>query len=127
DGDIQRADELLSEFRAVLSFLLETGDNPKGEAQLARLRDEYDDAYSHDAIALALEGFAELADQNRAAIISLGSVDESLISEALQVAQALRQRSADRLTGKVAQEQREVMKQRNRLIGALTERLTNAR
>lgn len=126
-GSVERADDLLSEFRAVLGFLLENGENPKGEAQLAKLREAYDSAHSHDAMALALEGYAELSSQYRADIVGLGGVDENLIPEALEVARALRQRSADRLTGKVAQEQRDLMKLRNRLVGALNERMSRAR
>lgn len=126
-GSVERADELLSEFRAVLGFLLENGENSTGEAQLARLREQYDDAHSHDAIALALEGYAELASQYQEDIAGLGGVDEELIPEALEVARDLRQRSADRLAGKIAQEQRDLMKLRNRLIGALNERVSRAR
>lgn len=127
DDTLVRADEILSELRAVLSFLLEDGHHPEGAAQVAQLREEYDGAHSHDALALALEGFSHLASQNEAAITALGIVDAGIINEALKVADALRRRSADRLVGTVDDKREELMKLRNRLVAALQDRMNNAR
>lgn len=126
DDTIVRADELLSELRAVLSFLLEDGNHPEGATQVAQLREEYDGAHAHDALALALEGFSQLASQNEAAIKALGIVDTGIINEALRVADALRRRSADRLVG-ADDNREEMMKLRNRLVAALQDRMNNAR
>lgn len=127
DAPIERADEILGELRAGLSFVLEDNDNPQGEAQLERLRQEYGTASSHDGIAMALEGYGELASQNRAQLETLGGFDLKTIDEALNVAQAMRKRSADRLTGKVAQQQKDTIRLRNRLIGALVDRMRDTR
>lgn len=51
----------------------------------------------------------------------------SLVDQAIQVAQALRQRSADKLTGDIPQEQRDTLRPRNRLLGALSDRMRGAR
>jgi hypothetical protein len=90
------------------------------------MREEYDAAHSHDALALALEGFSHLASQHEAAIKEMGVVDVGIINEALEVADALRRRSADRLVGADAMRE-EMMKLRNRLIAALQDRMNNVR
>lgn len=127
NASIERADEILTELRAVLGFVLSDGSNPTGEEQLSRLREEHDQSGSHDGIAMALEGYSELASQYSKDLESLNGFDHSLIPEALQVAQALRQRSADRLTGQLAQDQRDMMRLRNRLLAALTQRMSAVR
>jgi hypothetical protein len=126
-ASVERSEELLKEFRAALAFLLEDGEHATGEEQLARLRDEYDDVTSHDGTALALESYAELASQYREELESLGGFDTSNIIEARAMAVALRQRSAERLTGDTAQRQRELLGLRNRVVSALTTRMLNAR
>ena len=120
---VERADEILDELRLALTFLLEDSDNPRGEEQLNRLRDEYGDVTSHDGMAMALEGYSELGVEYIEDLKELGGFDESLVDQAVQVARALRQRSADKLTGAIPQEQRDTMRLRNRLIGALLERM----
>lgn len=127
DETVVRADDLLSELRATLSFLLEDGNHPEGETQLAQLREEFDEVYSHDAVALALEAYSELASQHKDAFEEMGIVDAAIIDEALQVADRLRQRSADRLVGNSADDRKALMQLRNRLIGALQDKMANAR
>jgi hypothetical protein len=127
DATVVRADELLSELPATLSFILEDGHHPEGETQLAQLRGEFSEVYSHDAMALALEGYSELASQHKTAFEEMGVVDAAIINEALQVADALRQRSADRLVGNSADDRKALMQLRNRLVGALQDKMANAR
>lgn len=127
DAPVERADEILTELRATLGFVLTDGSNPTGEEQLERLREAYEASASHDGLALALESYAELANQYKGVLGGLAGFDTSVVDEALRVAQALRQRSADRLTGQVAQEQRDMMRLRNRLVAALSARMSEAR
>lgn len=124
---IDQADEILNELRSALSFVLEDGNHPSGEEQLEKLRTEYGDVTSHDGLAMALEGYAELAAQHKEALLELGGFEGDWITQAFQVAQALRQRSADRLTGQIPQEQQDTLRLRNRLLGALMDRMRNAR
>ena len=118
---------LLLGLPATLSFILEDGNHPEGETQLAQLRDEFNEVYSHDAMALALEGYSELASQQKPAFEEMGVVDAAIIDEALQIADALRQRSADRLVGGSADDRKALMQLRNRLVGALQDKMANAR
>lgn len=127
DAPVQKADEILNELRSALTFVLEDSGNARGEEQLLRLRDEYADATSHDAMAMALEGYGELAAQYKEDLKGLGGFNETWIDQAIQIAQALRQRSADKLTGAIPQEQQDTLRLRNRLLGALTERMRGAR
>lgn len=124
---IDQADEILNELRSALSFVLEDGNHPSGEEQLEKLRTEYGDVTSHDGLAMALEGYAELAAQHKDALLELGGFESEWIAQAFQVAQALRQRSADRLTGQIPQEQQDTLRLRNRLLGALMDRMRNSR
>ena len=125
DAPLERADAVLTELRASLGYLL--AENEVGEDQLQRLREEYDDAYSHDGIALALQNYAELAVEYEADLKTLPGFDYGVVSEAMNLSQALRQRSADRLAGNLAVEQREMMDLRNRLISGLMKRMGDAR
>jgi hypothetical protein len=126
EGPVERGEELEIELRSALTFLLEDGKHPTGEQQLARLRAEHTPIVTHDGLALALEGYAELADQNRDALGAVGFT-LPLIEEARAVAQDIRQRSATRLAGQTVEEQRQVLALRNRLITALYERIRSAR
>jgi hypothetical protein len=124
---IERAEHVLSELKAVLSFVLEAGDTPDGAAQLAQLREAYDNTSSHDGLALALQGYAGLAEEHQDVLAGIGGISEGVIDEAIQLAYDLRQRSADRKGGEFAQEQRDILALRNRLISALYRRMTAAR
>src|SRR5690606_3106913 len=124
---LERAEEILGEMRAVLSYVLEDGEHPTGQEQLDRLRGEYGSVSSHDGLASALENYGELAAQYKDELSSLGGFDFAILDEILNVARALRQRSADRLTGKLAEEQRDLMQLRNRMVGLLSRKMRNAR
>lgn len=124
---IERAEHVLSELKAVLSFVLEGGDNPDGEAQLGQLREAYDETSSHDGLAMALQGYAGLADEHKDTIRGIGGVSENLVNEAIQLSYDLRQRSADRKGGDFTQEQSDLLALRNRLVSALHRRMTAAR
>jgi hypothetical protein len=127
NANVQEGEELLSELRAVLSFLLESGENPTGAEQLQRLRDEYDDVQSHDGMAIALQGYAGLAADYKEQIDRLGGITPDLIDRATQLSFDLRQRSGERMNGNFAQEQKDMMRLRNRMVSALYKRVHAAR
>jgi hypothetical protein len=124
---VQRGNELLSEFRAALSFLLEDGKHEQGAAQLAQLREIHDVPRSMESLAMALEGFAELAETHQDELGRMQIFSLAIIDEALQVARDLRERTIQRKSGDLVTAQRETMALRNRLLGALMERVTTAR
>lgn len=123
---VDEAEEVLDELRASLTFVLEDAGTP-AEDQLERLNDDHRNANSHDEMALALQAYAELADEHRDELLNIVTFPSDLPAKARGLAQALRQRSADRLTGESAQEASATMRLRNRLIGALNERMRTAR
>lgn len=124
---VERGEHIASELRAALSFLLEDGDQPDEEEVLDRLRDKYEANSSQSVLAASLEGFAALGMRHKEALSALMSFDEALLDEAVQVAAALRQHMADRISGDTATKQKELLSLRNRLITGLTSRLRNAR
>ncbi len=127
DQPIVRVEELLREFKAALSFILEDGEHEEGELQLEKLRELYSDERTHDGMARAVESYANLARDYSAEVSKIDGFGPELFDEALQVANALRQRSADRLAGNLVSEQREVLGLRNRLLGALNDRMRQGR
>jgi methylmalonyl-CoA mutase cobalamin-binding subunit len=126
-GSLERAEELLAEFRALLAYVLEDGQHAAGEQQLARLREEFGGALSHDATAAALEAYAELAASYAEEVKGIGGFDQATLDESLNVARALRQRSADKLAGPGVDEQRALMALRNRLVAALVRKMKDVR
>jgi hypothetical protein len=125
--DVEEAEELLSELRAILSFLLEGGDNLTGATQLQRLREEYDDTSSHDGVGIALQGYAGLAADYKEQVEKLGGITPNILDRATQLSFDLRQRSGERMNGNFAQEQKDMMRLRNRMVAALMRRITAAR
>lgn len=123
---VEEADEVLDELRASLTFVLEDSGGI-AEEQLERLNDDHRSANSHDEMALALQSYAELADEHKEALQQISTFAAELPAQARGYAQALRQRSADRLTGEAATQAQSAMRLRNRLIGALSSRMRNAR
>lgn len=127
NAPIERGEHIVSEMRAALSFLLEDGDDPTGEAQLDQLREEYDAGSSQSVLASSLEGFSALGMRHKDALTALAGFDEQLLDEAVQVAAELRQRLADRVSGESETKRKQLMSLRNRLITGLTDRMRAAR
>ncbi len=123
---LDRADFVLSEVRAALSFAFESDPSSTAQAQLDRLRDAFADSSSHDSLALALEAYAELGDTHVTALSDLG-FDLKLLTEARSLAATLRARSAERLTSSTSTAQREALALRNRLATLLIDRMRLAR
>jgi hypothetical protein len=124
---MEDAEAVLRELRFSLSFVLEDGEHPEGEAQLDRLRAKEDESESQDGVALLLDNYRELARQHLGELSKIPDFDPKLIDRAIRVAQGLRQRSADALMGKTEREQRELLALRNRLLTAISDRLREAR
>jgi len=122
-----RGDEILGVLRSGLSYLLEDGKHPEGAAQLAQVRDAHSSTDSTESVAMALEGFAELGETFTTELQAFDNFPVSIIDEALQVARDLRERNVSRKTGELASEQREALALRNRLLGAMMDRVGAAR
>lgn len=124
---IEEAEELIRELRAALSFVLEDGDHPAGEEQLVRLRDKETVNRSQDGVALVLDNYRELAREYAKELSAVPDYDAGLVDKAIAVAQGLRQRSADALSGNTARQQRELLSLRNRFLTAIAERVKESR
>jgi hypothetical protein len=124
---LDRADFVLGEIRSSLEFLFDDGKQDDADVQLENLRTTFADSASQDAMALALEGYAELAGKYREVLAKLQGFDPALIDEARSLAAALRQQSAAALTHASADTQREALALRNRLLSLLVERVKRVR
>jgi len=124
---LDRAEFVLAELRSTLEFLFDDGKQDDSDTQLDNLRTAFAGAASQDALALALEGYAELANRNRDALAKLDGFDITLIDEARTLAASLRQQSAAALTHSTADEQRQALALRNRLLTLLIDRVKRVR
>ncbi len=124
---LDRAEYVLGEIRSTLEFLFDDGKQDDSDTQLDNLRAAFADAASQDAIALALEGYAELAARNLDALGKLDGFDIALVEEARLLANSLRQQSAVALTHTTADEQRQALALRNRLLTLLIDRVKRVR
>jgi hypothetical protein len=124
---MEDADVVLRALRSTLAYVLEDDQHPEGEQQLGRLRDRENESRTQDGVALTLDGYRELARQHLAELSEIPDFDPAIIEKAVTVAQGLRQRSADALTGSAAREQRDLLALRNRLLTGISDRLRESR
>ncbi len=127
NAPLDQADVAISELKAGLSFLLEDGKHEDGAAQLAQLREVHASTDSMESIAMALEGYAELAERFKTELGALALFPLEIIDHSLQIARDLRERSIGHKTGSLVSDQREAIALRNRLLGAMMERVSSAR
>jgi hypothetical protein len=127
NAPIERADRLMQELRALLAFILEDGQHEEGALKLAKLRELYSDEQSHDGVAMMLEAYADLATTVEEELKQIDGFDAAILDECMQIGADLRQRSANKLSGVEVQEQRTERRRRDRLVGALMQRLQTGR
>jgi hypothetical protein len=89
--------------------------------------ERYSDEQSHDGVAMMLEAYADLATTVEPELKQIEGFDVAILDECMQIGADLRQRSADKLSGVDVQEQRTERRRRDRLVGALNERLRAGR
>jgi hypothetical protein len=124
---MERAQFVLAELRSGLGFLFDDGIIDDNDARLERLAAAYDEAFSQDDVAAALDAYAVLGEQNRDKLAGLGGFDASVIEEAPQLAKQLRDRSADKLIATPGSDERAALEIRNRLITLLWDRMSRVR
>jgi hypothetical protein len=110
-----------------LAYLFDDGVHDDADEQLASVEKAFPNSGSQDAMALGLEGFADLADRYSADLAKIAGFDVALIAEARTLAASLRERSAELLTKANPSEQRAVLALRNRLLTLLFERVQRVR
>lgn len=123
----ERGEFLLFEIRQCLRLVIEDKGNAEHQAEFVRLEEAHNDASSHDALALSLEGFTNYASRFRERLEQLAEFDPALLDEAIAVAQRLRAQSAMELSGAAADPQRTALSLRNRLLKLLVDRMKVAR
>jgi hypothetical protein len=127
DTPLDRADFVLGEIRSALTFLFDDGKHDDADEQLLRLQQAFADSSSQDAMALALEGYAELGRLHQEALSKIEGFDINYLEEARAVAAQLREQSAAALTRTNPVAQRQALGLRNRLLTLLIERVRRGR
>jgi hypothetical protein len=123
---MERAQFVLAELRSGLGFLFDDGVIDDNDARLERLAAAYDEAFSQDDVAAALDAYSVLGEQNRDKLAGLGGFDATVMQEAPQLAKQLRDRSGDNLIAPGSDE-RAALDIRNRLITLLWDRMSRVR
>jgi len=123
-ASLDRAELVLSEIRLTLEFLFDAKQQ-EPNAELENLHGAFAGAASQAAIALALEGYAGFASRNRGMLYEIEGFNVALIDEARTLADALREQSAIALRRTSADEQRQVLALRNRLLTLMLDRVTH--
>jgi len=114
-------------FELAVPFLFDDGKEDENDARLAVIQEAHRDSLSQDAVALALEAFAALAEQHRDRMSGLGGFDVALIDEAGTLAKRLREHSAGKLVGEPTNAQRAALDLRNRIATLLVGRMAQMR
>lgn len=118
-----RAEEVLRRIRTTLEFVFDDAAHSSGDEQLEALAKSIGRPRSHDGMAVALETYAELAEEHRVKLAKVPVFDLALLDEALKLAGALRLRSGEsnraRLDGGVTT--------RNQLLAVLKDRVARIR
>jgi hypothetical protein len=122
-----KADAKGARIRSTLEFLFDDDVQDDADTQLENLRAAFADSASQDAMALALEGYAELASKHQEKLTDIEGFDVALVDEARTLAAALRQQSAVALTHTTLDAQRQALGLRNRLLLLLIDRVKRVR
>jgi hypothetical protein len=115
---------LLSELRSTLAFVFDDPQDERARAQLERLAKEFTGTLSQDALALALESYADLLTEHRAEVERETNFDFAECEQARCVAAALRQNSSNLLTAAASQQTTAL---RNQLLTLLVARMRSVR
>lgn len=126
-GPMDRAEFVLQEIRSTLAFLFDDGEHAHADEQLATMERAYPTSGSQDAMALGLQGFADLAERHRDELSNIAGFNVAIIDEARTLAGSLRKRSAQLQARSNANEQRAALSLRNRLLTLLCERVQRVR
>jgi hypothetical protein len=120
---MSRAVHVLREIKTSLEFVFDDAEHSGADEQLAALAKKFSRPRSHDALAVALEAYAALADEHRAALGKLPVFDLGVLDEAWRLAGALRSRSGEAKVRKLD----DALATRNQLLALLQDRLGRIR
>lgn len=120
---MDRAHHVLREIKSSLEFVFDDAEHTAADEQLAQVGKQFPRPRSHDVMAVALETYAELAEEHRVALGSLPIFDLALLDEARTLAGALRHRSGEAKLPK----QEDSLSIRNQLLALLQDRLGRIR
>ena len=122
-----RAEFVLGELVAGLTFLLHDGVTDDHDERLVRLAQAHPSPTSQDALAAALNDYAALGDLHREALSKMGAFEIGWLDEARTLAVELREASARKIAGHARQERQRALTLRNRLSAMLYERMQRVR
>lgn len=122
-----RAEFVMHEIKAGLEYAFDDGVDDKADAQLEKVSTLFATITNRDTMAGALESYAELAEEYRARLDGLAGFDPALLDEARTLAVVLRQQTGLALVSEQATAMTELVAERNRLVGLLTDRVNRVR
>ena len=113
-----RARFVLAEIAATLEYLFDDGVEDEKDLKLANVKNAHkDDPETADALAVALDDYATVANPYRGEMIGLGGFDDGLIDEAFALAKTLRTLPA--VSPAASASARDALLRRNRLLQLL--------
>jgi hypothetical protein len=121
---MERAGATLAELTAILEYYYDDGEDTVEDVQLERLSDEHTQPTSHDAMALALDDYAAMAEPIRGEIDGLADFSAPTIDTARELAKSLRQRSAPTVKNSAADK---ALRLRNQVWTLLHQRIREVR
>ncbi len=123
---LERAAFLLDEIGAAMEFLLDDGVEDDDDRRLANVQGAHkDDPFTADALALALEDYANLAEDYEKRLDGLGDFDVALLAEARALAKELRAMPPSNPAASAAS--KTALGFRNRLLQLLDQRVRRVR
>lgn len=123
---LERAAFLLDEIGAAMEFLLDDGVDDDDDRRLANVQSAHkDDPFTADALALALEDYANLGDDHKKRLDGLGDFDAAYLAEAHALAKDLRAMPPSNAAASAAS--KTAIAHRNRLLQLLDQRVRKIR
>jgi hypothetical protein len=124
---MERAQFVLRELRAALTFAFHDGVSDDADVALRRVAAATNGGASKHAVALSLETYTALARQYLGKLEARSAFDPALLEEAPQLARSLRDHAANKKVGTATEAGRAALDLRNRLVAVLHERVSLVR
>ncbi len=118
------SEQVLGELSAVLEYFYDDGETTVEDAQLQVLATQHSTPTSHDAMALALDDYAAMADAVSDELDGLANFSLETIGQARSYARQLRERSAPGAQGERVSQ---ALRLRNQIWTLLYDRVSNVR
>lgn len=116
EAPVERGEEILGELHRALTFLFDDGVDAIEDKELAKVKKEFNDRNSHNALAQSLDGTAYYANEHRKRLKAIPNFDVAIVDEALVVARRLREHNALKESAALARSSRDARARVTRLL-----------